>query len=622
LLVVASANSQAKFTLNSPLATPSKSGEASVTMNRDVLRQSSVTPAVQENIDKQLNLWICQTLTLIESMPLKELGARMQLVALLRSLLARRQSPGFRLAIVGEFSRGKSYLINRLLGREELLPVSAAPTAAILTSIVAGTKEQMIISFAPDSQEVRSLSPAAWDDLLATQESADEREISTHVRITLDDPWLRSLDVELIDTPGAGDLNQHRAAAVFDLLSQCDAAVLVVSATSPFSLTEAAFLEQEAIGRHIPRVLAVVTKLDTIALAERESVLATIQARISKISPAIAVLPSHSVADYITEAKVLSNLKTEIAHLVDRGERRQWRDRQIASQLTDCLHQIQKIGETAIASIRFSHPERQQAFRQAQMQLRQADLNWENLRLELEHRRLRGECTLQHKILQAKTQLLEVLKLELSQAAQPKIWWERDLPMRLRRELITLAGKSEHFLSEAIARDFNWLHSEIARIFSLPIPDRDTPSWEQLEMRLALAQLNLTDTGRDRLFTRMGSSAAAVCGYILAGPVGIVLSTSVWLVGERILNRQAQTQRQLLAEELQRSINSAFENYSTTACDRLRQLYNDLAQEIYKQQSAWQSTINTALATGGNEDERAWQQLIDQVTKLSREIHH
>lgn len=589
-----------------------------MSINQNLTQQFLATPEVQENIDTQLDAWIRQTLMLIESMPLEDVGTRMQLITLLRTLEERRRSPEFRLAIVGEFSRGKSCLINRLLAREELLPVSAAPTRAILTSIVAGTEEQMIISYDADDREVRPLAPAVWDDIL-TQQHLDDQEISTHVCITLDDQWLRSLDVELIDTPGAGDLNQHSAAVVFDLLSLCDAAVLAVSATSPFSLTEAAFLEQEVIGRRIPRVLVTVTKLDTIPIAERESVLATIRARVAKISPAIPVMPSYPVAD-TTEVEVLSNLKTEISKLVDRSDRTRWRNRQIAAQIADCLTQIGKIGTTAIASIRLSHPEREQAYRQAQNQLRQADLKWENLCVELERRRLENDHTIQQRILQAKTQLLEVLKIELSQAAQPKTWWERDLPMRLRRELITLARKSEDFLLEAVSRDFNWLHSEIARIFSVSVSDQNSPNWQQLEMIPALAQLKLTNTGRDRVLARIGSSAAAVCGYVLAGPVGIVLSTSVWLVGERILNRQAQTQRQLLAEELERCADNTFENYSTSVGDRLRQLYNDLAQDIYKRQSTWQSTINTALATGSSDQERAWQQMSESATGLEQEI--
>lgn len=570
-------------------------------------------------LDDRLDSWLRQTQVLAESMPLEDVRVKTQLITLLKKLEQRRQLPGFRLAIVGEFSRGKSCLINRLLEREDLLPVSAAPTKAILTSIVAGAEDQMKVSFDRDNHEVRSLSPSAWEDLLATDDhNSSDRDIIAEVRMSVDQPWLRSLDVELLDTPGAGDLNQRRAAIVFDLLSQCDAAVLVVSATIPFSLTEAAFLEQEVIGRHVPRILVVVSKLDTIPMHERESIFATVRARVAKISPAIPVLPSYPVDSNSTEADVLSTLRTEIAALV-KSDRRQARNRQVAGQLRDCLNQICKIGSLAISSQRMSSSG-EEVFSGAQKQLRQADLKWENLHIELERLRLKRDRTLQQRIMQAKTELLEVLNTELSQASQPKTWWERDLPVRLRRELIALARKSEDFLIEAIAEDFAWLQREISRVFATDLSEKNAPSWEKLEITPELAQIDLANTQREQILTRIGSSAAAVCGYVLAGPVGIILSTSVWLVGEQILARKVETQRQLLSGELGRTVNSTFENYCDSVCDRLRQLYNNLASDTHDRQSAWQSVMNAALETSNSETNQTWQQLIKQATALNQEI--
>src|SRR5437660_5216158 len=49
-------------------------------------------------------------------------------------LFVRRNEPTFSVAVAGEFSRGKSTLINRLLG-QDLLPVGDLPTTAMLTSV-------------------------------------------------------------------------------------------------------------------------------------------------------------------------------------------------------------------------------------------------------------------------------------------------------------------------------------------------------------------------------------------------------------------------------------------------------------------------------------------------------
>ena len=158
----------------------------------------------------------------------------------LTELDVRWQLPGFRLAFVGEFSRGKSTLINRLLGRD-LLPIGARPTTGTLISIVAGETEKMEICPPDKGWEVREMEESSWTDLLASEQNETDQEKLTRVRLTLDHPWLKAIDVELIDTPGAGDLNSNRTALLSDLLSRCDAAVILVSATLPFSITEASF---------------------------------------------------------------------------------------------------------------------------------------------------------------------------------------------------------------------------------------------------------------------------------------------------------------------------------------------------------------------------------------------
>jgi ribosome biogenesis GTPase A len=49
-------------------------------------------------------------------------------------LFVRLNEPTFSVAVAGEFSRGKSTLINRLLGAD-LLPVGDLPTTALLTHV-------------------------------------------------------------------------------------------------------------------------------------------------------------------------------------------------------------------------------------------------------------------------------------------------------------------------------------------------------------------------------------------------------------------------------------------------------------------------------------------------------
>jgi hypothetical protein len=56
-----------------------------------------------------------------------------------RDLLARLAADRFRLAVIGQFSRGKSTLMNALLGGA-YLPMGALPMTSVITTVRYGTK--------------------------------------------------------------------------------------------------------------------------------------------------------------------------------------------------------------------------------------------------------------------------------------------------------------------------------------------------------------------------------------------------------------------------------------------------------------------------------------------------
>jgi ribosome biogenesis GTPase A len=177
---------------------------------------------VMVNTDEHIESWIERCLRLAEAI------SCIEIITALTELDVRWQFPGFRLAFVGEFSRGKSTLINRLLERD-LLPTGAKPTTGTLVSMLPGTTEQMEVCTPNNGWIARPIEESSWRDLLASEQDKDDQQQLTQVRLTLDHLWLRAIDVELIDTPGAGDLNGNRTALLCDLLSRCDAAVILVN---------------------------------------------------------------------------------------------------------------------------------------------------------------------------------------------------------------------------------------------------------------------------------------------------------------------------------------------------------------------------------------------------------
>ncbi|PPS42266.1 dynamin family protein [Chroococcidiopsis sp. TS-821] len=590
--------------------------------SREWLRFGAATPQRQETIpywtppdlSDKINSWLRKCLTLAETSALENMVSELQ------ALETHWHLPGFRLAVVGEFQRGKSTLINRLLGRF-LIPVGTLSPTAILTSIIAGTEECVEVRFSKQHSEVRSLQASSWRDLLAI-DSTDEGV--ARVQIAVDEPWLRSLDVELIDTPGIGDLDGERAALVGDLLSRCDAAILVVSAVAPFSMGETAFLKQQMLGRHIDRILVVVSHLDSIAQEQRTRVVAHIRGRVAEISQSISVLPLHPVDSDTTDG-VLNAVRTQIGAMVSKGDRRAWRSQQVARQLADRLSQMSQIGETAICAARMSPKEREKALQQAQAEIEQAELHWQKIHCELNRRSQQCYQQLKERFLQAKTELLDILSFELSRTSNPKIWWERELPFRLRRELPALGRKSEDFLIKAIARDFMWLQNEVSRFFSVQMMNKATTNFgvtaEPWGINYKPNELEITDLQPYRFLTRIGSSAAMLGSYVFGVPVGIVASLGTTFLSERLMNEKLAEQRQMVAQALEPSVDQALKEYCHFIAERLHRVYRELSEDTKHQQALWQSARNTAINKNSFVTvESTWQHLIDTASALKTEI--
>jgi len=600
--------------LESDLATSADDEQSSNQQQELNQLMSSHTSQKMTNVDEHIESWIGNCLKLAETISCQEI------ITALTELDVRWEFPGFRLAFVGEFSRGKSTLINRLLERD-LLPVGARPTTGTLISIVPGVTEKMEVRTTEQGWVTRPIEASSWNDLLASEENKDNQEQLTQVRLTLDHPWLRTIDVELIDTPGAGDLNSDRTALLCDLLSQCDAAVILVSATLPFSITEATFLEQEVLGRHIPNVLVAVSKFDTVAQDQKFELFKVIHERVMEVSTKVPIIPIHPLNPDSSEIDALARVKTQIESMVEKGERRIWRSRKVAGQLVDYLNQMISLSEAAIKSVQMSIAEKEQAIHQAQQKKANTELYWEDIRLNLDERRQQHTQKLRQKVLHAKEELTEVYSFELKKAKDLKNWWERDLPFQLRRELLILGNQlSEEILNE-LADDFEWMQNEVAQKFSRQLRRHSSDSSTTVSVDLRLSQLQLTDIRQYALLTGLASSATTICGYIFGGPTGAVISTVAWVLSDQFINQKTDEQRQRLSEELVLNLERIADDYCNRLSERLRQLYNQMIEEIKEEQKVWQSAWESTLKKSTNtQDISHYTQLIKQASQLKQEI--
>lgn len=191
--------------------------------------------------------------------------------------LNRRLSQGcYHLAVLGQFKRGKSTLLNALVG-EPILPVGVVPLTAAPTFLQYGETAKICVRYQGDrrADELTGASTAersAWlADFVTEKGNPKNRRGVSEVDVDLPAPIL-SGGVVLIDTPGIGSTYRHNTLATLNFLQQCDAALFLVSVDPPITEVELEFLRR--VKEKVPRLFFVLNKIDYLNGKELDEALA------------------------------------------------------------------------------------------------------------------------------------------------------------------------------------------------------------------------------------------------------------------------------------------------------------------------------------------------------------
>jgi hypothetical protein len=182
-------------------------------------------------------------------------------------LRERLMGERFQLAVLGQFKRGKSTLINALLGAP-VLPTGIVPLTAVPTFISWAARPSVKVTYGssrpPEVHEVAK--PEAARELLFhyVAEEGNPRNGLGVLRVDLHfpAPVLRH-GLILIDTPGVGSTNEHNTEAALDVLPECDAAIFVTSADPPITKAELDYLR--LVQAKATRLYFVLNKADNLS---------------------------------------------------------------------------------------------------------------------------------------------------------------------------------------------------------------------------------------------------------------------------------------------------------------------------------------------------------------------
>ena len=191
----------------------------------------------------------------------------------------------FRLVVVGEFSNGKSTLINALLG-DRVLPSSVQPTTAVLSIIQGGETPQFVFHYRDHRPEqsvnhdefMKTVAPPE-PDRDSPQEVAEYQRAASEIKgIAYADirfpTNLLAHGVELVDTPGTNDLDTVREQITYEFVPKADAVIFLLSAKAICKKSEINFLKDRILKADIQRLFFAINFADFLKTdSDREKVI-------------------------------------------------------------------------------------------------------------------------------------------------------------------------------------------------------------------------------------------------------------------------------------------------------------------------------------------------------------
>ncbi|HLK11701.1 MAG TPA: dynamin family protein [Candidatus Binatia bacterium] len=180
-----------------------------------------------------------------------------------RALAARVHEGRFFVACVGQFKRGKSTLLNALVG-DSVLPTGVTPVTAVVTVLRHGAVRAARVRHA--TGEWQPIDPATLSAYVSEQENPENAKQVAAVEVFVPSPLLAG-GMCLVDTPGLGSVFAGNTEATRAFVPQIDAALVVLGADPPISADELALVEE--VAAQVDVLVFALTKADRLGDAER-----------------------------------------------------------------------------------------------------------------------------------------------------------------------------------------------------------------------------------------------------------------------------------------------------------------------------------------------------------------
>lgn len=184
-------------------------------------------------------------------------------------------------AVVGEFNRGKSSLINALLGMN-VLPADITPTTATINRVVYSDIPFSRLRMRDGREEEIPIAMLKGRVTKLSEESSSVAAQVDEAVIGYPTVFCRN-NISILDTPGLNESDEMDA-LTFERAQQADALIYAIHALVPFSISEASAVCRLLEAPNIRHMIFTVGFIDQVDPAQHERMLELIRKRIVKLT--------------------------------------------------------------------------------------------------------------------------------------------------------------------------------------------------------------------------------------------------------------------------------------------------------------------------------------------------
>lgn len=492
----------------------------------------------------------------------------------------------------GEFKRGKSSLINAIVG-SDICPTDIGIATSVVTVIKYGEVRKAVRHYGNLLENADSLKSEEieWDDI-ERYTVGDVLEIDNTILVELSYPSEFLKDgLTIIDTPGIGGLDPRHAVLTHMAMPKADAIIFVTAAGEPLTQSEKDFYEEKVLPCGKPN-LVLVNKSDILTNDILEMHLKKTRLELSKFGE-IEVLPVSAKywemyskfedKDFMIRSNmdsVLAGINSRV-ELYRKGRYRQFRDimvdelGHVSASIASEIEQLKKDSKDKSDSI--AELQKQQA---ALSKLRM-DLNnpSSQIRLQInsifEDARNDVQNLISHEgTILTSTEFDSLLEDEQGLDDEGK-WFVAQINDRLHklsRKVDKRIEKAFRKISETIEKKMNLVMN--SGNFSV--------SDEIKSVNMVNSQMVFSLAGKVMTGTMIGGVATTAVGFLLNPVVGIVagFATAAALIWRQVSRETQQQKRLSLRQQVLPKVNLAITDMRNQASTRFSKFHQNLLMTL------------------------------------------